>query len=263
MFIYMKTKLLNPILIYVFAILFLSGCKKQDNSATIPATDSTKSLENTEETSTGTKTNLLDTMDDDEWRKLNIFVSNFCESNLDNFSTNNYDEKALIGFALSHNVNNNRESFKTDENGDSYVPKTVVNNTIDKYFGIKNIPAKDFEEDFYACKGGKYYWLDVMEGSPWFAGGQAVQLYDNGDGTLSVIVENYQDGEGYGMDEASILPNNPTSPFYAPKKNWSGKVKKLLRQNGYYIATIAPYTYNDKQTYKLLEWRFVETPDAI
>jgi len=44
--------------------------------------------------------NLLDGMSDADWRVLNIFFSNFCESRLGDFDAAGYDDTALISFAV-------------------------------------------------------------------------------------------------------------------------------------------------------------------
>jgi len=81
--------------------------------------------------------NLLDGMSDADWRALNIFFSNFCESRLGDFDAAGYDDTALISFAVSHNVINNRKLFKEDAaEGQYYIGKDRVNATIEKYFGI-------------------------------------------------------------------------------------------------------------------------------
>lgn len=203
--------------------------------------------------------NLLDTMSDADWKALNLFFSNFIETGFEDFNINNYDKKALIEYAIHHNAINNSENFKDDASGDDYITKPVIDATTQKFFGIKDIKVNDFEDDFQAVRNGKYYWLDIFEGSPWFAGGQVTEFYDNGDNTFSAVIESYIDSEGYGYNQESIIEMSAGSPFYLPKKKWSKKLTDLIHINGYYEAKVAPQIYNNKQTYKLLEWNLMET----
>jgi hypothetical protein len=200
--------------------------------------------------------NMLDSMPDKDWRALNIFFSNFSETYLEDFSAGDYDDKTLIEFAVRHNVINNAGLFKHDANSDYYIEPKHVNATVKKYFGAEKITAQD-GGDFVLYRDGKYYWDDVFEGSPWFAGSQALELRDNGDGTLSAIVGDYGDNENYQKD-----PDSKSIPlFYTPKKTWKPATAKMFDAKGYHAAQIAPHTYDGKKTYKLLEWRAAETPE--
>jgi hypothetical protein len=200
--------------------------------------------------------NRLDKMSVADRRALNVFFSNFCESSLGDFDADDYNDGALIAFAMSHNVINNRELFKDDDaEGMSYIGRDRVDATIEKYFGIKGVKPRSVEDGAVIYKHDRYYWDDVFEGSPWFAGGQAVELYDEKDGTLSAVVELYQDNEAFQNDVMKI----DTGDFYAPKKSWKGNTAKYYEIRGYYAAKIAPYSYNGKKTYRLLEWREAET----
>jgi hypothetical protein len=202
--------------------------------------------------------NMLGAMTDEEWRALNVFFSNFSETDLPDFSAGDYEDGALIGFAVHHNVINDSGLFKDDpgfgDGGGSYIEAKHVNAAVKQYFGIEHVTPRD-GGDFVLYRDGKYYWDDVFEGAPWFAGSQALELRDNGDGTLSAIVEDYGDNENYQND-----PDSKSIPlFYAPKKTWKEATAKLFDVKGYHAAKIAPHTYGGKKTYKLLEWRAAET----
>jgi hypothetical protein len=195
--------------------------------------------------------NLLDKMSGADWRTLNIFFSNFCESHLNEFDAGDYDDRTLIAFAVSHNVINNPKLFKDDSpEGPYYIGKDNVNVTIEKYFGIKGVKPQSAEDRFVIYKNGRYYWDDVMEGAPWFAGGQAVELYDNGDGTLSAVVEWYEDNEVF----VNNVDKFDVKDFYAPKKSWKGNTANYYELSRRCTAKIAPHSYGGKKTYKLLKW---------
>ena len=200
--------------------------------------------------------NLLDGMNDADWRALNVFFSNFCESRLGDFDADGYDDTALIAFAVSHNVINNRKLFREDAaEGQYYIGKDRVNATIEKYFGIQGVTPQSAEEGFVIFKKDRYYWDDVFEGSPWFAGGQAVELHEGKGGTLSAVVEFYTDNEAFQNDAGKVNIKD----FYAPKKSWKKNTAKYYDLCGYYGAKIAVLVQNGKKSYILLEWREAET----
>jgi hypothetical protein len=202
----------------------------------------------------GQSGNLLDTMSDKDWRALNVFFSNFSETSLEDFSSSKYDDAMLIAFAVQHNVINNAGLFKKDADSNSYIEPKNVNATLNKYFGIQKITPQD-GGDFVLYRDGRYYWDDVFEGSPWFAGSQAIELKNNGDGTMSAIVEDYGDNQNYQDDPDS----KSITLFYTPKKTWKPATAKMFDVKTYHAAKIVPYTYNGKNTYRLLEWRAAET----
>jgi hypothetical protein len=189
--------------------------------------------------------NLLDKMKNADWSALNIFFSNFCESSFGDFSADSRDDKALIAFAMSHNVINNMELFKQDAEGGYYIGKNSVDATIEKYFGIKGVKPQNGEGEFVIYKNDRYYWDDVFEGSPWFAGAQAVAFYDDGDGTFSAVVELYKDNNAFQNDVGKF----DTKDFYAPKKSWKGKTASYYDLYATYSAKIAPHVWGGKKTW--------------
>jgi hypothetical protein len=201
--------------------------------------------------------NLLGKMKNADWRALNIFFSNFCESSLGDFSADSRDDKALIAFAVSHNVINNRKLFKEDAEGRYYIGKNSVDATIEKYFGIKGVKHQSAGGEFVVYENDRYYWDDVCEGSPGFAGAQAVALYDDGDGTFSAIVELYKDNHAFQID----VDKFDIKDFYAPKKSWKGKTASYYDLDATYSAKIAPHVYGGKKTWELLEWHADEAED--
>lgn len=213
-------------------------------------------FEGNSEQSQSQRINMLDDMSDSDWRALNIFFSNFYETGFEDFIITDYDNKALIAFALQHNVKNT-DHFESNESEEySYLSQKYVVATLKKYFDIDKISVPNGRvTDFISHKNGKYYWEDVFEGAPWFAGNQVIELYDNHDGTFSAIVENYNDNNEFQMN----FSDNLSTSFYAPKKTWKASLAKHFDLSGYHIAKIAAHTYNGKETYKLLEWYAVDT----
>jgi hypothetical protein len=200
--------------------------------------------------------NLLDGMSAADWRALNVFFSNFCEAGLADFDAAKYDDAALIAFGMQHNVINNRKALKSDDAEKMfYIERGRVDAAIEKYFGIKGVKPRSVEDRAVIYKKGRYYWDDILEGAPGFAGGQAVELYDAGGGALSAVVEFYMDTEAFQNDVMKL----DAKDFYAPRKTWKGNTVKYYSPRGYYSARIAPHAYGGKKTWKLLEWHEAET----
>ena len=200
---------------------------------------------------------LLDKMKNADWRALNIFFSNFCESDFGDFSADSRDDRALIAFAVSHNAINNKKLFKEDADGRYYIGKNSVDATIEKYFGIKGVKPQSAGDEFVVYENDRYYWDDVFEGSPWFAGAQTVALYNDGDGTFSAVVELYKDNVAFQND----VDKFDIKDFYAPKKSWKGKTASYYDFDTTCSAKIAPHVYGGKKTWKLLEWHADEAED--
>jgi hypothetical protein len=203
--------------------------------------------------------NLLDKMSDADRKAMNIFFSNFCEANLEDFDAARHDDAALINFATRHNVMNNQKLFKLDKAegpyGTYYIERKDVDATIEKYFGIKGVTPQSVEDSPIIYKNNRYYWDEIFEGSPTFLGGQVVELRDAGNGTMSAVVELYEDDEAFQNN-----PDKAIKEFYAPIKNWTGDTAKCFKSAGTWTAKIAPHTWGGKKTWKLLEWRNV-TPE--
>lgn len=195
--------------------------------------------------------NLLDSMSVSEWKALNVFFSNFSETNMEDFNPVLSNDNMLVKFALSHNVFNGGP-FKEDNEG-YYLEESQVIKTIQKYFGIDKVTVPDGEIDHIITRAGnKFYWFDVLEGSPWFAGAQVIKFFDNEDGTFSAFIEVYGDNEKFQED---YLENFATL-FYQPKHTWKANVTERCRITGYREAKIK--IHNNRKL--LLEWKEAELP---
>lgn len=200
--------------------------------------------------------NLLNDMTTKEWRALNIFVSNFNEAGLDNYNAASYDVNELVSFAMCHHVVNNLD-FGHDEKQDSeyFLTDKQVMNTIEKYFGITGLVVPDGEVDYFIRHAnGRFYLDDVLEGFPSFIGAQVVELYDNGDGTLTARIEEYGDNEEF---HKNYIENYATM-FYDPMNTWKSGVAERCVFTGYRVAKIGKHTYKGKEIYKLLDWQKAE-----
>ncbi|MDR3209644.1 MAG: hypothetical protein LBT36_03345 [Oscillospiraceae bacterium] len=199
-----------------------------------------------------TRVNLADTMTDAELRALNIFFSNFSETRFPDFDIDAYDVTSLLAFAVHHDVINNPGRFVIAYGGepDAALAPSYVENAMLKYFGVSGVTHQSAGA-WVTYSDGKYHWHDVFEGAPWFAGSQVAEFFDNGDGTYSALLEDYTDGADYG---AWLSGGGEINAFYQPQRSWSG-FGGVFARSGYHTATVAPHTYDGKQTYKLLTYR--------
>jgi hypothetical protein len=196
---------------------------------------------------------LLDGMGDGEWRLLNVFFSNFYEAAFDDFSALGYDARKLIHFGVRHNMLNNPRLFIRGAGGFPCIDAERAHASIEKYFGVGGVRPQSVD-DYLVYRGGKYCWEDAMDGALWFGGSQAVALFDNFDGTLSAIVEDYNDN--YEFQAASEAAREDfIKTFYAPRRSWPRRISRLCEAAGYHAALIAPHFHGGKSTYRLLEWR--------
>lgn len=72
-------------------------------------------------------------LSNDEFKEVNIFLSNFGEVYLEDFLNQTFD-KNLINFAVGHVYINNYKTVKIDDNI-GYLDRAIVERNIRKYFG--------------------------------------------------------------------------------------------------------------------------------
>jgi hypothetical protein len=196
-----------------------------------------------------TGNNLLPEMSDEDVRLLNIFVSNFGELEFgkDNFCFAEINDDVLILFGVLHSYHNNfKNLIKTEDPNKLLIPKKLVDNAADRYFGkkisnhhtIKQLHLLQYNNGNYIFMfgdGDPFYWSNVEE------------FYDNGNGIFTAFVRNYY---------SHVLYNEKF--LYKRKKYWDLSTCDDWGDTCYYkspslwSAIIAPHTYNGKKTYKLV-----------
>ena len=87
-----------------------------------------------------------------EKNSLSIFLSNFAEARLENFSEKTLEDETMVNFAISYNYLNYRSRYKTTGT-DWILPKTAVKNTIVKFF---NKTPKEYGSGRYKLVGDSY-----------------------------------------------------------------------------------------------------------
>jgi len=102
-------------------------------------------------------------MDRESKRRINIFLSNFAECFGVGFDMNNYSDKQLINFAVSHNYKNNYQLFEsTNEELVLRISKNHIDRTIYKYFGIKKIKHQSVDKEI--TYKNDYYKMPIADG---------------------------------------------------------------------------------------------------
>jgi len=193
------------------------------------------------------KTGLSDSMK----QELNKFFQSFCQLLSDDYNIDEYEKSndALIAYAIWYAYQNNAVQTNTGrEDFKAYVSRDYIDDLLLKFFGVNNVRHHSFPSEYewasvdYENNG---YYFTPADGAG-FRIPQIIELYDNGNGTLSAIIETYQSGhsvpENWYEDKIKWKPN----PYadYLPE-----------REVGYKIAIIQPYSDNGNQTYRLLYWK--------
>ncbi len=131
--------------------------------------------------------NLLDSMDSEERRGVNIFLSNFSEANFASYGNGSLNQnEQLLDFAFKHNKINVPGRIRQDmaQNGKWFDIIDVVNvdSTLIRYFG-HTIPHQSYLN--YDLNGDRYY-TPATSGVPVAYFTSASSMIDNGDGTYNV-----------------------------------------------------------------------------
>ncbi|MGL6197421.1 MAG: WG repeat-containing protein [Lachnospiraceae bacterium] len=195
--------------------------------------------------------NLIDTLDDSEYEKLSIFFSNFSEVSFSDFDAEHYSNEQLIEYAIWHTYLNNFNDVTITNDIEFYNAKIsaeFIEYIVSRYFDIHiqhqncgyiDDPDKyNYGQYSYLYKDGYYYFMPA-DGAP-FTWSEVVEFYDNGDGTFSAVTHEYSS-------------HDITNP-YKRKKHWVYDDEMFWDDDQYHYALVEPYSYGDKETYKLLRW---------
>ncbi|MBN2694783.1 hypothetical protein JXR93_08975 [bacterium] len=116
-------------------------------------------------------------LDSKSWSKLNVFLSNFAESELPFFEKDSISNADLIKFGIHHNAINYPKEMKSNSKNANYpnkISKKAIYNAVDKYFGKKLTNKNDekiliFSEgenedkkDFYLIPEKDFYLLPII-----------------------------------------------------------------------------------------------------
>lgn len=205
---------------------------------------------NGETTSNNTSNvNIIDTYTNSELRTINVFLSNFSEQGFDDYSTNNYKESDLIHFAIINRfINAYESSIKYGEIGNygtrQYISGSVVQNTIEKYFGftIKNQNIEGFD-----YVNGQYI-FPLADGEMFPIFTQVKEIYKVGT-YLNVV------GDMYDIISYDDVADNDWR--YEPMDS-NELSEKGLEKVGSVKAKIQLVNFEGKERYKLLDYKVID-----
>lgn len=203
---------------------------------------------------------LIPTMSENQRYMINIFLSNFSEIDFNDYDANTASRDQLIYFGCKHNsVNHTAGAIPiSDEEASKYVTlddfihacyktdEETVSNSIDRYLGKKvqhgeakyNVMGYDWQ---FGYDNGYYYYDSGEEGDAGRVFSIADNMYDNGDGTYTVIFTNYSSGYTDILNDCYNLTPESIEVFGI-------KVNKGATGT----AVVRPYNYNGKDTYQLI-----------
>lgn len=209
---------------------------------------------------------LIPTMSENQRYMINIFLSNFSEIDFNDYDANTASRDQLIYFGCKHNsVNHTSGAIPiSDEEAAKYVTlddfihacyktdEETVSNSIDRYLGKKvqhgeakyNVMGYDWQ---FGYDNGYYYYDSGEEGDARRVFSIADNMYDNGDGTYTVIFTNYSSGYTDILNDCYNLTSESIEGFgIKVNKGATGK------------AVVRPYNYNGKDTYQLISLNMQE-----
>lgn len=253
------------VFITVILLVVLVGCGNTPDAA--PETDEANAStgdtgqRDIDSPETNTKFPVLDTLTKEEYKELNIFLSNFVETYLD-FYAGQYDEDhsqtQITVFAIDHIFLNDRKAVTT-VNGtpdpefnvcDYSLDAAQVDAVLEKYIGphqkggLPTTPANWDSGAYYRYESGKYYFsmdVDVLI-TQW---AQTTEMYDNKDGTFTVIFDRY---ERYVNSKLVDFPEN----HFAAKENWG--TLRDMEPMGPSMAVIKKGTWNQREVWQLVSF---------
>lgn len=132
----------------------------------------------------------------DEWKKMNIFFSNFSEAFVKPFEKEQICNKALIDFGIIHNKLNNNSLLKSYDSLHFKLDKKYVESSVDKYFGIKSITHETTENSIY--KDG--YYITPKSTGEVYVFSQVTKFVDIGNSYYIAYLNIYYAGSGFTGD---------------------------------------------------------------
>ena len=129
----------------------------------------------------------------EEWKKLNVFFSNFSEVFLDSFSEGEVTNDELIRYGISHNYHNNPNLIEKVSSTSGRLAARYVEASVKKYFGIAQVMHHSIEWHDY--KDG-YYSIAYASGEA-YCFSQVTKLIDVGEGDYDAYANVYVASSGF------------------------------------------------------------------
>ena len=177
------------------------------------------------------------TLNPEQIRNLNVFLSNFSEAHLNYYNSNNPDADRMISFAFTHNLINNRDSIWYSD-GNMGISADRVDETLNKYFDY-TIPRQATNKWGF---DGKNYFTRGASGEAYAYFSVLNSLYDMKDGTYGVTFNTYM--LGYGDEEV-------LEKYYWYNDN-DAQYDSFCSYQSSGVAFIKPVVYNGRDTWQLL-----------
>ncbi|NMB42070.1 MAG: hypothetical protein GX996_09065, partial [Firmicutes bacterium] len=212
---------------------------------------------------------IFDSLNNQEKRNLNIFLSNFSEAGLPYYNAYQKHTAAnslhLMGFILRHycfNIHGPAEYINKRLHGKEYlgIPLTNMSDRLNRFFyGLNCTPefidaAFHTEENSESCglfSDGKYLLKEPASGAQINSFSQVTSLAENKDGTLDVQIDIYT-FERRAND--GLLHGEVPNWVYDPSTTWSESNKNDALKIETATATLVRYEHRGKPSYQLVEY---------
>ncbi len=189
----------------------------------------------------------------DEIKKLNVFISNFAETGLTEYSEKTTDE-TLINFAITHTLYNSKSNFSivslTGAEAVISVDGAYIKDTVKKFFG-REIENKSCYENLIKYEGGRYsFKMDSFDETYSFVFNEFAQVdkvMKQSDGSYNLTFSTH-----YFFGENTVgIPEEA----YGSKENWSSELKGQINSNikiVKYFANIKPVKSVNDDSWQLV-----------
>lgn len=178
------------------------------------------------------------TLNPEQIRNLNVFLSNFSEAHFNYYDSNNPDADRMISFAFTHNLINNSDSIWYSNMAMGLLADRV-DETLNKYFGM-TVPRRGTSNWWYE---GASFCTKSASGEGYATFSVSNSLYDLKNGTYGVNFNNYY--VGYGNDVIS-----DSKYYWYCDSDAYNDYDCHFSNSGF--AIIKPFEYNGKNTWQLL-----------
>jgi hypothetical protein len=176
-------------------------------------------------------------LDKAEWKKMNIFFSNFSEVFVKPFEKGKINNSPLIEFGIFHNKFNNDKLFIPYGSSHLKLDKKYVEASVEKYFGIKLINHETIEDATY--KDG-FYIIPESAGEVYIFS-QVTKFVDIGNGYYVAYLNIYTASSGFAGD-----PNGNLNSW--KKEDDVPELTEKMK------ATVQKITSNCNSRYILIEY---------
>ncbi|HYJ78566.1 MAG TPA: hypothetical protein VEW03_03115 [Longimicrobiaceae bacterium] len=145
-------------------------------------------------------------LDPQEWRRLNVFFSNFAEASIEPFAPGEVPATTLIQFGVLHNLINafHRVQAVPGRPDQRRLSASQIGSTIMKYFGVPFTRHQSLDGDYAWIEYAGGYYVFPLTGGETYPFVQVDRLGDVGNGELIASLSTYRipeedDADRYGI----------------------------------------------------------------